>query len=121
MKTKSISDLNNFLSKLEKAHIYFEIARIRYDAIMVIVRVPGEIWEIEFMNDGTLDVEIFKSKVLHVSVWIGFLKAPLILMKKYSRSRNPKETLLMTLILLLIPSRKPVWIGKRQWAMMPGR
>ena len=33
----------------------------REDAITVVVRVPGEFWEIDFLDDGTIDVERFVS------------------------------------------------------------
>jgi hypothetical protein len=50
-----------FVRKLEVHRLYFSLSSSRKDGIMVTVSVPGEIWEIEFMADGTVDVERFKS------------------------------------------------------------
>jgi hypothetical protein len=33
----------------------------RDNAMMVLAFAPSEYWEIEFLTDGTMDVEIFKS------------------------------------------------------------
>jgi hypothetical protein len=35
------------------------LASHREDAIMVLVAVPGERWEIEFLGDGSVEVERF--------------------------------------------------------------
>jgi hypothetical protein len=50
-----------FLKKLEQAHIHYTLASHRDDAIMVLVTVPGERWEIEFLGDGSVEVERFLS------------------------------------------------------------
>jgi hypothetical protein len=50
-----------FLDRLEKASIHYSLAYSRQDAVMVQIAVPGERWEVEFMGDGTIDVEKFKS------------------------------------------------------------
>ncbi len=52
--------LIEFLNALEKSGIYYKLNKVR-DAIMVEIAIPGERWEVEFMNDGTVEVEIFKS------------------------------------------------------------
>ncbi len=53
--------LTMFLKKLEQAHIHYPLASHREDAIMVLVTVPGERWEIEFLGDGSIEVERFLS------------------------------------------------------------
>ncbi|HVS36400.1 MAG TPA: hypothetical protein VMS17_12610 [Gemmataceae bacterium] len=53
--------LMTFLQKLEEAKIYHELAHHRYDAVSVYVTVPGERWEVDFLEDGTVDVERFRS------------------------------------------------------------
>lgn len=59
--TPSESRLLQFLNKLDNANIHYTLAHYRFDAIMVDVSVPGQRWEIEFMADGTVEVEIYKS------------------------------------------------------------
>lgn len=58
METK---DLLRFLNRLEEHKIYYKLGKVRNDAIMVEVVVPGERWEVEFMEDGTVGVEKFLS------------------------------------------------------------
>jgi len=53
--------LTTFLKKLEQAHIHYTLASHREDAIMALVSVPGERWEIEFLGDGSVEVERFLS------------------------------------------------------------
>lgn len=53
--------LYDFLNKLEKSCIYYKIDKIRAGSIMVEVVVPGERWEIEFMSDGSIEIEKFRS------------------------------------------------------------
>ena len=50
-----------FLRRLEGARIHHEVASYREDALSVVVRVPGEYWEIDFLADGGVDVERFVS------------------------------------------------------------
>ena len=54
-------NLLNFLHRLNEASIYHSIDQVRPEALMVVVVVPGERWEIEFMNDGTIEVEKYRS------------------------------------------------------------
>lgn len=56
MKLKKII---NFLNKLEEKSIFYKLDKVRKDAIMVEVVVPGERWEIEFLEDGTINIEKF--------------------------------------------------------------
>jgi hypothetical protein len=53
--------LTMFLKQLEQEHIHYTLASHRDGAIMVLVTVPGERWEIEFFEDGSIDVERFIS------------------------------------------------------------
>ena len=50
-----------FLRRLEKAKIAYQLRHSREDAIMVRINVPGERWEVEFLEDGDIDVERFRS------------------------------------------------------------
>lgn len=61
MKKNIFSELTAFLADLEKGNIYYTLAHQRDNTIMVIVTVPGERWEIEFCDDGSIEVERFIS------------------------------------------------------------
>lgn len=50
-----------FVEKLHKAKIYCSVRCTSYDAISIDVAVPGQRWEIDFLKDGSVDIEIFKS------------------------------------------------------------
>ena len=49
------------LHRLDAASIHYELGRFRDDAIAILVTVPGERWEIEFMKNGAIEVERFRS------------------------------------------------------------
>jgi hypothetical protein len=50
-----------FLDALERRGIGYSLAHYREEAMMIIVAVPGERWEIEFLSDGSVEVERFIS------------------------------------------------------------
>lgn len=50
-----------FLNKLEENSIFYKLDKFRYDCIMVEVTVPGQRWEIEFMDDGSVEIEKYIS------------------------------------------------------------
>jgi len=52
--------LVEFLDKLDELKIYYRLNKIR-DSILVEVAIPGERWEVEFMCDGSVVIEKFKS------------------------------------------------------------
>ncbi len=54
--------LITFLNNLEQANISYTLAHNRAEAIMAIVVVPGERWEIEFLTDGSVEIERFVSE-----------------------------------------------------------
>jgi hypothetical protein len=53
--------LLGFIRRLEEAKIFHQLPSHRDDAISVIVTVPGQRWEIDFLADGDIDVERFLS------------------------------------------------------------
>jgi hypothetical protein len=53
--------LFSFLQDLRQAKIHYRLSDPRDDAIMVEATVPGERWEIEFAEDGAVEVEVFRS------------------------------------------------------------
>lgn len=56
-----IKKLLHFLNKLEENEIFYKLDKMRSDAIMVEIAVPGQRWEVEFMDDDTIEVEKFIS------------------------------------------------------------
>ena len=56
-----LKELISFLNKLEENNIFYKLNKIRNEAIMVEVAVPGQRWEIEFLENGTVDIEKFIS------------------------------------------------------------
>lgn len=61
MKKTPYECLLSLLVRLDKAKIAYRLAHYREDAIMVLVSVPGEWWEIEFLADGSTEIEKFRS------------------------------------------------------------
>ena len=56
-----LSTLTKFLDRLDEADMHYTLSSVREKAVMVAVTVPGERWEVEFMSDGDIEVEVFKS------------------------------------------------------------
>lgn len=61
MKENPFSKLLTFLQALEQKQFSYTLAHHRDEAIMVTVSVPGERWEVEFLDDGSIEVEKFAS------------------------------------------------------------
>ena len=59
--TSNHPNLWSLLHELRAANIQYDLAQHRDEAVMVKVVAPGERWEIEFMKDGTVEAEVFKS------------------------------------------------------------
>ena len=56
-----MNKLLTFLNNLEKRNIHYNLEHNRDDFIMVSVAVPEERWEVEFSEDGKIEIEIFKN------------------------------------------------------------
>lgn len=52
-------DINSFLNELEERKIFYRVSKTRPESIMVEVVVPGQRWEIEFMENGEIEIEKF--------------------------------------------------------------
>lgn len=61
MVTTPMPQLFEFLEQLKRARISYTLAHNRDEAIMVLIAVPGERWEVEFFADGSVEVEVFVS------------------------------------------------------------
>lgn len=56
-----IKEFISFLNQLEDSKIFYKLDKVRNDGIMVEVVVQGQRWEIEFMEDGSVEIEKFIS------------------------------------------------------------
>ena len=57
---QTATDLRSFLADLRRARIHFRLRDSRVDAVGVDVAVPGERWEVDFLDDGSVEVEVFR-------------------------------------------------------------
>lgn len=63
MKPDAFRQVLQLLDRLREAKIWYRLGQSRDEAIMVEVRVPGERWEIEFVDyDDEVQVEIERFK-----------------------------------------------------------
>lgn len=53
--------LLDFLNRLDRAHIFYKLDRTRPDSVMIDISLPGWRWEVEFMVDGSIDIERYES------------------------------------------------------------
>lgn len=49
------------LKQLDEHKIPYQLARFREETVAVLITVPGERWEIEYFQDGTVEIERFCS------------------------------------------------------------
>jgi hypothetical protein len=56
-----VTEFLEFIRELKARRPHHTIDIARENAAMVTVAVPGELWEIEFFDDGSVDVERYKS------------------------------------------------------------
>lgn len=61
MKVNSLEKFLNFLMRLESNKIHYDLKCVRGEAIMALISVPGERWEVEFFIDGHVEVEVFRT------------------------------------------------------------
>lgn len=61
MKKPVFTKVMHFLDKLEAHGIAYTLTRMREEALMVNIAVPGERWEVEFLCDGEVEIERFRS------------------------------------------------------------
>ena len=54
-----MEQLLKFLNMLEEKKIYYRLNKVREEAVMVEIAVPGERWEVEFMENGSIELEKF--------------------------------------------------------------
>lgn len=61
MKDSVFNRFLTFLGELDEQGVSYSLAHNREESIMVSAAVPGERWEIEFLDDGSVEVERFIS------------------------------------------------------------
>ena len=61
MKTDLFNRFLTFLNQLEQQNINYQISHHRDEAVMITVSIVGERWEIEFLENGDIEVEKFIS------------------------------------------------------------
>lgn len=61
MKENQLGRLLAFLERLDKAKIPYQMQHSRDDALMVLAYAPGQYWEVEFMENGEVDIERYRS------------------------------------------------------------
>lgn len=49
-------------AELDRRHLVYQLAVVRQGALMVSVAIPGERWEIEYFDDGHIELERFVSQ-----------------------------------------------------------
>ncbi|MBC6973120.1 hypothetical protein H9I32_12245 [Bacillus sp. Xin] len=54
-----LKEFIHFLNRLEDNHIFYKLSKVRRESLMVEIAVPGQRWEIEFIEDGTVEIEKF--------------------------------------------------------------
>jgi hypothetical protein len=50
-----------FIAELDHRRIHYGLTSDRAEALMVQIAIPGERWEVEFMADGSVEIERFLS------------------------------------------------------------
>ena len=61
MKTSFFNKFLTFLNQLEQQKNNYQIQHHREEAVMITVSIVGERWEIEFLENGDIEVEKFIS------------------------------------------------------------
>lgn len=61
MKKGPFDKLLAFLERLDQAKIPYDLRHSRDDAIMVLAFAPGQYWEVDFLHDGEVEIERYRS------------------------------------------------------------
>ncbi len=51
--------LLDFLEELDDKNIAYTLLHFRSESVAVLIRTPSDRWEVEFMDDGSVEVERF--------------------------------------------------------------
>ena len=58
----ALSNAAGLCRELDRRHVDYQVLIVRDAALMMSVAVPGERWEIEFFDDGHIELERFVSR-----------------------------------------------------------
>jgi hypothetical protein len=61
MSTTTQSKLLTVLNKLRAAGVHASLRQDRENAVSIDVAVPGQRWEVDVLDDGSVEVEVFAS------------------------------------------------------------
>ncbi len=61
MKKDNFTQMLDLCRRLDDKGIAYHLEHSRYDALMIFIDVPGERWEVEFLENGDIEVERFVS------------------------------------------------------------
>ena len=50
-----------FLNRLDQLHVHYSLGHTRPESVLVELALPGRWWEVEFMIDGTVEIERYES------------------------------------------------------------
>jgi len=53
--------LLDLLNRLDTAHVRYALGHTRPESVMVDISLPGWRWEVEFMLDGSIEIERYRS------------------------------------------------------------
>jgi hypothetical protein len=53
--------LVEFVNRLDAAHVSYTLGHTRPESVMVDIALPGWRWEVEFMLDGSVEIERYRS------------------------------------------------------------
>jgi hypothetical protein len=59
--TTTVDKLTQILDRLREANIHATLRYDRMGSVSIDAAVPGQRWEIDVLDDGSVEVEIFKS------------------------------------------------------------
>ncbi len=60
MKTET-DNLYLLLNRLRRAKIHHVVRHDREGAVTIGIAIPGERWELDILEDGTVEIEVFQS------------------------------------------------------------
>ena len=53
--------LVEFLNRLDAEHVSYTLGHTRPESVMVDIALPGWRWEVDFMLDGSIEIERYRS------------------------------------------------------------
>ena len=81
-----LSVFTTIRERLDAAELRYTSSVYRDDAISLLVNEPGEYWEIDVLQDGSVDVEVYASTGLSEDPWAAIDR-----LVHRSQTRPPSE------------------------------